>query len=944
MACEKYINNTYTVAHINARSLLSGFLQFRKFISKGKIDIFLIGESWLTNQVNDNDLQVPAYNFVKKNREDKKGGGVCVYIKNHISFNIINSEQYNSYEQLWIEIKISSFNYYIGVLYRPPHSSTTQFSEDLEEQLFYFKPQCSEIICMGDININMMDFNNRSTKKIYEILTELDLQQVITEPTRITTNSSSLIDVVICSNTLNLITSGVEFNHLLPTDHEVIFCQFKGLKKQITPYQRTYREFQSIDPDAFYIDLQNLPFDNVFYMPHIENKVEYFNTLMINLFDHHAPLISKTFNKPLAPWMTDNVKLLIKMKERALQKYKQTKQLKDLKYYKDLRNFTNTAIVNEKKAYLNHRFKNSKLKTIWKDVKSLDIYSKPKTRNDLPSHLADVNDINNFFIKSVKNITKQNIDETIEIYKYNNDHCPVEEFNFRVVDPQEVNNILCSIATNAKGTDGITSRMLKLCASRIIPHLTHIVNSCILESYFPAAWKTSLVVPVPKVQEPKEFQQLRPISIVPTVSKILEKVLFLQLTDFLNKYNILPQTQSGFRKHHSCTTALLHIVDDILKASDAGNLTVLILLDYTKAFDCINHKLLLSILKYIGLNKKATKLLENFITGRKQIVSYKNTLSQEATLDCGVPQGSILGPLLFSIYISQLNLKMSICNVHYYADDTQLYASFPPEQLQEANEKINIDLNNLIDESTKHSLCVNPKKTVALLFGQPAVKARHLHQLNLIIDKRKIGIVEEARNLGLVLDSNLRFKTHINNCIKKAFYHLKLIFSQKTVLNKSTMRLMCDTLVLSHFSFCDVVFDRCIDSHTARKIQRVQNSCTRLICGVPRRDHISPKIKEIGWLNMSNRRKLHSSVLYHKIIVNQCPTYLARKIRYRSDIHNINVRRKSFIAIPAHKTSLYKRSFLYNLAITYNDIAKTTRLMSVRLFKISIRIKLLCEQ
>lgn len=273
--------------------------------------------------------------------------------------------------------------------------------------------------------------------------------------------------------------------------------------------------------------------------------------------------------------------------------------------------------------------------------------------------------------------------------------------------------------------------------------------------------------------------------------------MFNQLMIYLEKAKILPDTQSGFRKNYSCTTAILHILDNILAAADTNNLTVFVLLDYTKAFDCINHNLLLTILGYIGLDHVALQLLENFLINRKQIVQYKDKLSHEVTLHCGVPQGSMVGPLLFSIYISQLNKNLSVCKVHYYADDTQLYASFPPDNI-EVNRSSNVDLNSVVNCSYSHSLSVNPGKTVALLFGKPALRIKYCDKLKIVIDAKQIQLVEGARNLGLILDTELHFRSHISNCIKRAFCN-------RNILNKYTIKLLCNTLVLSHFSFCDVV-------------------------------------------------------------------------------------------------------------------------------------------
>lgn len=367
-------------------------------------------------------------------------------------------------------------------------------------------------------------------------------------------------------------------------------------------------------------------------------------------------------------------------------------------------------------------------------------------------------------------------------------------------------------------------------------------------------------------------------------------------------------------------------------------MTALLLLDYTKAFDCINHEVLLSILHYIGFETNAVKFIQNYLQHRTQIVKLNNNLSLESSLDRGVPQGSILGPLLFSVYTSQLHRVIKFCEVHCYADDTQLYYSFDSERIDDANNIINNDIDELITASVNHNLCINPSKSKVMLFGRTFQRSRYAEDLNVKVNDISIACVNEAKNLGLTIDSDLRFKEHIKNCIKKAFSNLRNIYASKDLLNRDTLRLLCNSLVLSHFNYCDVVYGPCLDIVTSRRIQRIQNSCARLICNMKRREHISHKIKEINWLNMANRRLLHALVCFQRIVTTKSPPYLYNKIRFRTDIHNLNVRRKSLITPPLHKTVLFERSFSYNICKLYNKIpADIKYITNINKFKYEMR-------
>ena len=344
----------------------------------------------------------------------------------------------------------------------------------------------------------------------------------------------------------------------------------------------------------------------------------------------------------------------------------------------------------------------------------------------------------------------------------------------------------------------------------------------------------------------------------------MERILNNQIRDHVNEFNILPPCQSGFRPGYSCTTALLGVTDDIINATDEGKTSALVLIDYSKAFDRLNHELLISILNYIGFHTNAIKLLKSYLTNRSQYVETSSGVSPASTQLYGVPQGSILGPLLFSIYTCNITNSVKHCKVYLYADDTQVFASFFPNDINTAQNIINQDLDRLLQFSTKHNLIINASKSTFLLFGK-----HHdiLHQnINIRIGADNVPYSKTGRNLGLIFDSELRFKPHISKCIQVAYSNLKKIFPHRHLLSKKDKIMLTDSLVLSHFNFADVVYGPCLTRMDSDRVQRVQKACLRLICGIRRREPVSHKLKEINWLSMDLRRKLHSAVLFHKII------------------------------------------------------------------------------
>lgn len=921
-----------TFAHLNVRSLTGNFVGFRELIDEYKYDIFVVTETWLSDDTDLNTVHVNGYKLFTKNRETR-GGGVAIYVRNAyrtklLQFFLINVDM-NGVEQLWIELNLNHKKYAVGVIYRAPNCSIPQFLTTLEDCLNEILPNFDFLICGGDLNIDLLKIESCGAKLLQNIFTSYDLKQIINEPTRVTVTSSTLIDHIICSESLNIKKSSVNNIHNI-ADHNLVCCSFGGTDERSDPFMYTFRDFKRFFRDDLLSDFLGLPLDHIYGIEDINIKIDILNNFIINLYDKHAPLKTVLIRKPKAPWLTDTIRLMMKLRDRALIKHKKSKERHHWEYYKTLRNETNNAIKREKKAYLEHQMRTKNKKTLWKDLKDLSIHSRNHD-SSLPDHLSDVNEINKYFINSSKPLTTVDQDT---IHNYLNDTLPnINEFNFHQVSEDEVYKNLLSIKTKAVGSDKIGINLILQLCPEIVPLLVHIVNFCLEKNVFPSQWKIAEVIPLPKCKEVGDLKDLRPISILPVLSKLLEKIIHTQIKMHLDEYDILPEQQSGFRPNHSCTTALLEVTDDIVSACDNKKLTVLTLIDYSKAFDRINHRLLLAILHFIGFSENSVGLISQYLSQRLQRVKYRDQLSTYLSVDHGVPQGSILGPLLFTIYTSEFKKVLINCKSHFYADDTQVYYSFKEEHVQIASDAVNEDLCALINISTKFCLSINPSKSQVMLFGNSAARSRCRDLINIKIDDQRLKISNVAKNLGLVIDSSLKFSDHVNQIIKRAFSNLKLIYANRESLNKQTKIILCEALVLSHLNFGDVVFHPFLRKADMNRLQRIQNSCVRLIENVKKYDSVSHHLRNLGWLNIHQRQIHHSCCLFHKIITFKTPPYLYKKIRFRTDVHNLNIRHKNAITVPNHKSSLFQCGFTYQIAKQYNMIPHNVKVYSSARFK-----------
>ncbi|KAI5646733.1 reverse transcriptase (RNA-dependent DNA polymerase) domain-containing protein [Phthorimaea operculella] len=511
--------------------------------------------------------------------------------------------------------------------------------------------------------------------------------------------------------------------------------------------------------------------------------------------------------------------------------------------------------------------------------------------------------------------------------------------------------MMTTIKTNAEGIDGISMEMLNRTLPRTVPALLNILNTCLLEGCFPQSWKTAIVTPLPKKDQVNDYKDLRPISILPAASKILEKTMTKQLSAYLEGLNIIPENQSGFRKGRSTCTTLAQVSDEILSSLDQGLVSILILLDFLRAFDCIEQKLLLSKLKYYGLDDNSILLLSNYLSDRQQIVRCLNSdgesvFSDPKKVTRGCPQGACISPLLYAVYTADLPRCVQHMRCEMFADDTQLLHSFAPADTAAAARLVNAELQRVWDWARDNALCLNAGKTVAMIFGtKNAVRKVLDMQPNITLNGQTIEIVDYARNLGLHMDTSLNFNKHVSMKIKTAMYKLKSLYKVGEYLTKEVRRTLTESLILSQFEYCDIVYGPCLQDKTSRRIQRVQNSCVRFCEQLRRRDRITPVLNSLGVLDMAARRRLHLACFTYDVVHSHTPAGLAAGLRLQGAGGRQRAVNAMQLLAPRCRTAAARGSFRYASAKIWNDIPPPIRIPKTRLsFKTKLKKYLINQQ
>lgn len=920
------------IGHLNVRSLYTGFNELIDIINNNKLDILALSETWLSEDTPLDAFSIPGFNLYRKDRLTR-GGGVAVYIRDSINAELITiNYDENCIEQLWLKFRINRKILALAVFYRPPSVNIHSSLEQLDSILSFLLPTVDYAICLGDINVNLFNIDN-PVSQCFECY---GFTQVVNEPTRVSSTASTLIDPIFVSDK-NLVVNSQVVNADEISDHRLAFCELSIKINKFKSKFVTFRDFKNFNYQNFYTDLISVQWNDIIREPDINNKIQIFTDYILTLYNKHAPVKTVRVTKAKAPWLTEAIKMMMKERDKALRRYKTSETVADWNNYKEIRNMTLSAIRAEKKAYMNSVFNQKNLKQTWNTLRELNI--KNNDRINLPESLCDAEQINNYLGTVFQN---SNCNELVSHYNCTNPLLD-NNFEFKLATVNEVNNAIKQIKSNAYGSDNVSLTMLRYCSPFLDPYITHIVNVCFENNFFPDEWKVAIIHPLPKVNSPSSFSDLRPISLLTILSKIFEKIIYQQVSDYVLTNNILPATQSGFRKGHSTATALLNILDNIVRDIDKKNISVLVLLDFSRAFDTINHDLLCAKLRYYGFSDNAAKLINSYLSNRYQKVVIGGSSSSLCPIKSGVPQGSVLGPLLFVIYTADLLNQIEHASVQSYADDTQLKYDFTPQEYHIAEYQINCDLQNIKTLSDKHNLKLNATKSMFIVFGGQRAKPFE-SQLKLNIGNQPITVCSTAKILGVLTDSNLKFTSQVSAVIKKSFYNLKLLYANRHVLNHRLRVMLSESLVLSFFNYCDFVYGPFLDVKEKGRIQKLQNSCCKFVFGLRKYDHVSDKINELRWLTMKNRRTLHFAVLIQKLMLTSIPSYLKKKLIPRRETHNFNIRFPELLTVPKHSTALYRKCFSFQTVELYNKLPNSFRNFNISTFKIKMKSKLLNDQ
>ena len=737
---------------------------------------------------------------------------------------------------------------------------------------------------MGYWNANLLAPLESDTRYVNNLMSNLSFKLVDTGPSHHTTDNDTWIDSIFIDECDSILCS-TRFLPPFPSRHEIISVTIDIFYADPPDSSYSYIPLNTIIPNDLNLHLNKSDWSAYALSDENFSIDEGLSTLTDNIndaIDKLAPEKKLNIKKSNYPWIDSELRLLRAKRDAISRRYTRTGSPKLLNEFLSLAKSFEEKSEAARHAYMHNRICNTldANKDFWKEMRMLGLI--PKVNDALHGFLPE--ELNLYFSNISISPTEDNL---ISLNVINN--APPDGFVFKRVSVNDVILAVSHFKTQAKGDDGIPQSVIAKALPVIAPHLTKLFNASLMQGNFPTAWKNSCIMAIKKVQVPSSTSDFRPVALLCFLSKVLEKLTHDQIDNFLNKSKILDQFQTGFRKYHSTQSALLKLTDDIKLGKDRRLATLLLQFDFSKAFDNVSPSKLLNKLKDIGFSKFSLQWIWTYISGRSMCVTSKTSKSSSREINIGVPQRSVLGPLLFCIYINDLKDHLVDSNTFrlLYADNLQIYVQVPINEIELGISKLSDSAKKVSQWAELNSLSLNAKKTQAIVFGSSStIKAFRELNINCIdINNRgdTVSFVDEITSLGIKLDNTLSWRSQVLQVTKnvnRVLYFLKTI---RPCTSLSLRRRLVESLVVPHLDYCTVVYsDVCNELRT--QLQRLANAGIRYIYGVRRHEHITPFRRKLGWMTTSTRTNYFASLIMYRIIRLKEPPLLTSFFRsYKPD-------------------------------------------------------------
>lgn len=920
----------FTVLSQNIRSIYYNFSDLQINIAQMDFEPDLLVLSECRLNTSKPIPHMPNYTSFTTMNNSNQNDGVVIYAKQSLK---VNFQEVLLEDATCIQAKFDN-QIVLGIYRSPANTNVLNFINSLNKHLETIK-SVNAIVITGDLNINLLPrqneqhYENRNRQMYLNMLSTHGILPGHLLPTRL---GNSLDHVMLKINKKYMIAFVAVINTTI-TDH---YMTFLGLNNR-TCSSKNSKPYESIDYENAVtklleknIQLLLLSNDPYYVLDNLTSNLHY------SLNESKILKTSSRRNTILKPWITAGVLRCIRNRNKMQLKLRVNPENEILKTtYKRYRNFTNKLVKKLRRKYEFEQLEKSKNnpKSLWTSIKNITHYKTTKSKNTelltyKPTPEESINHTNKFFTNIGNELAMDIISKKKDINcnvdtKAEGSSCST--FVLLDTDPYEVVNIIESLKSDSSpGHDGIPSKLLKYCKTVVAPVISHLANLCFAQGVFPTQLKRSLVTPVHKSGNRSDPNNYRPISVLTSTSKILEKLINYRLLQYLNKFNLLSNSQYGFRKGKSTEDAIINLTSLISKEVDNGKKCLATFLDLKKAFDTVSVPILVNKLERIGIRGKPLELLSDYLSGRNQKVKIGDYISEDSVVSFGVPQGSVLGPTLFLIYINDLtNIHIHDGHVISYADDTVVV--FSSESWDSVHASAEHGLKKVNNWLISNLLTLNTDKTNYICFSKitssqpPPKHVLKIHVCNLndtLCTCTKINKVSSTKYLGIIIDEKLSWHPHIdylNNRIRKLIWIFKIL---RHIASISLLNQIYVALAQSIMTYCIPVWGGA-SKMKFLEVERGQRCLLKTMLFKPYRYSTSDLYSECKLLSM---RKLYITFTILR---------LHKTLPYNTSTHTRR-RAPKVAPIPSNKSVFAKRQYYVQSAHLYNKLNSVIHIHSLR--------------
>lgn len=925
--------NQELAVHFNARSIRKHFDEFQCLLSTSRhpFAIICISETWLSD-ADKNLYCFPSYSSEYCHRDTSNHGGAAIFLHSSLKYKRRLDLALNvpDCESVWVEIDKSTFgslnkNTIFGCIYRSPSSSIQNFCSAFDKVLHLITDENKNVVVLGDININLLD-DCSSVNEYSNCYQGHGLETLINIPTRCSDQgTSTLIDHALT----NILTPPEAFViRANITDHYLIALRFHSTRKDKNPPSH----HSVFDKNLFAELIRVVDWSRVTSLTDPKNAYAEFYSILKSAIDSSTSirLNRKNYLSPQNAWVTHSLLNSMRKKENLYRKIKRQPFNAVLKQrYKKYSNTLTLLLKTAKRQYLEKQISDAgnDVSKQWRILNTFLNNTAPKNEineihqdNNIFQDPVDIaNAFSTAFSKPPNTNTANLTDNPSSINKGDSLPRVPRSFFMFPCTYVEVRSAILNMKNTSCGLDGINAFHMKEIVDYIAEPFAYIVNLIFKTGVFPDQLKQSKVIPIYKKGDKTLITNYRPISILPFFSKVVEKLIHQRLSNYLEKYGILTPRQFGFRPGYSTTLALIALTDKFKREIDNGKLVGSVFVDLTKAFDSIDHHILFEKLASYGITGPPLQLVRNYLLNRVLVVSVCGVISAKKIINIGVPQGSILGPLLFLVYINDLPSCLSTSTeCLMYADDTTIYTSH--KSIETVTTQLTRDLSCVNNWCHKNKLVINPSKTKYVVF-RSRKQTDNLQPLH--IDMQPIFPCNQCTFLGVQLDNLLKFNVHTTALRKKMAYGIRILVKARYYFRPHTLLTLYNAFIHSHLRYCIEAWGQTYQVHLD-PVRHIQNQALRIITRSPYNAHVTPLYKELRIFPLDRLITYTVSIMAYRLFNNQNLLYIIGR-RDLTNPNNTRFSEQNNFILPKIRTNYGKYTFEFAAIKQWNNLAFTIK-------------------